>query len=246
MMSQANIAMLESYAARGHAAGFVLVAVLLAVLLRGFSGNQLLYRALFGASGAFFALLALAGGLEYLYPHASTLHSTNLLTGFFGFAALATLWISGVFSQAARLVKSIGESAPAGTVRTSRSPLDPSVRGESMGPDAQAVFDPETSWTADAETVRLAPRGALGMKSAPAIDDLIATKCAERPAKIVLDFRNVTALDAAVVQTIVDCYRRYPASRFAFVATPDSAPHSKLTLLGIDQMIPIRPTLSAR
>lgn len=53
----------------------------------------------------------------------------------------------------------------------------------------------------------------------------------------------MTAIDAAVVQAIVDCYRRYPASRFAFVATPDSAPYDKLTLLGIDQMIPIQATL---
>ena len=245
-MTPANLSMLEGYAARGHTAGFVLAGLLLALLARGLSGDQSLYRILFGASSAFFAFLAIAGGLQYLYPHGSIAEpGNNLITCFFGFAALAMLWFSGLLDQGGRLLKSIGESTPAGTVRTSSS-LDSGGNGKSTKPAAHAVLDPETSWTAHAETVRLAPRGVLGSKSASRIDNLIATKCDAGPAKIVLDFRKVTALDPAVVQAIVDCYRRYPASRFAFVATPDSAPYDKLTLLGIDQMISIQPTLSSR
>jgi anti-anti-sigma regulatory factor len=246
-MSPANISMFEFYAARGQTAGFVLMALLLAVMLHGLSGKQSLYRILFGVSGLFFAFLAAAGALEYLFPRGSYVHSiNNIVACCFGIAAFAAVWISGLVGQVKHLMKSTGKSDPAGTVRTSRSSVGPDVRNKSMKPNDDAILDPETSWTAHAETVRLAPRGALGSKSASAIDNLIATKCAEGPSKIVLDFRNVTALDAAVVGAIVDCYRRYPTSRFAVVATPDSAPYDKLTLLGIDQMIAIRPTLSSR
>src|SRR5271163_3306249 len=77
IMSPANISMFEFYAARGQTAGFVLMAVLLAVLLHGLSGKQSLYRILFGVSGLFFALLAVAGAFEYLYPRGSTVHSIN-------------------------------------------------------------------------------------------------------------------------------------------------------------------------
>jgi anti-anti-sigma regulatory factor len=245
-MSPTNISSFEFYAARGQTAGFVLMGLLLAVMLHGLSGKQSLYRILFGVSGLFFAFLAVAGALEYLYPRGSTDHSiNNIVTCCFGIAAVSAVWISGLVGQVGYLLKSTGESAPAGTVRTVRSSSDPDARSKSMQPSAHAIVDPETSWTAHAETVRLAPRGTLDSKSAPAIDNLIAAKCAEGPAKIVLDFRNVTALDAAVVRAIVDCYRRYPASRFAVVATPNSAPYDKLTLLGIDQMIAIRPTLSS-
>jgi anti-anti-sigma regulatory factor len=246
-MSHANISMFEFYAGRGQTAGFVLMALLLAVMLHGLSGKESLYRILFGVSGLYFGFLAVAGALEYLYPRASTVHSiNNIVTCCFGIAAVAAFSISGVVGQAKHLVKTMGKAAPDNAVRTQRSSIDPDGRSKSMKPSDDVILDPETSWTAHAETVRLAPRGTLGSNSASAIDDLIATKCAEGPAKIVLDFRNVTALDADVVRAIVDCYRRYPASRFAVVATPHSAPYDKLTLLGIDQMITIQPTLSSR
>jgi anti-anti-sigma regulatory factor len=246
-MSPTDISMFESYAARGQTAGFVLMGLLLAVMLHGLSGRQSLYRVLFGLSGLFFAFLAVAGLLEYLHPRGWADHSVNnIVACCFGIAAVASLWISGLVGQAEHLMKSMGKSAPAGTVRTTRSSIAAGAGSKSTKPTADAILDPETSWTAHAETVRLAPRGTLGSKSAPALDNLIATKCAEGPAKIVLDFRNVTSLDAAVVGAIVDCYRRFPASRFAVVATPNSAPYDKLTLLGIDQMITIQPTLSSR
>jgi anti-anti-sigma regulatory factor len=237
--------MFEFYAGRGQTAGFVLMGLLLAVMLHGLSGRESLYRILFGVSGLFFAFLTVAGTLKYLYPRASYVHSiNNIVTCCFGIAAVAAFWISGVVGQAKYLVKTMGKPAP--TVRAARPWIDREGRSNLTKPSENTTFDPETSWTAHAETVRLAPRGSLGSKSASVIDDLIATKCDEGPAKIVLDFRNVTALDADVVRAIVDCYRRYPASRFALVATPHSAPYDKLTLLGIDQMITIQPTLSSR
>jgi len=246
-MSQADISMFEFYAARGQTAGFILMGLLLAVMLHGLSGKQSLYRILFGASGLYFAFLAFAGGLEYLHPRGSTLHSANnIVTCCFGIAAFAALWISGIVGQVEYLVKSMGKPAPAGSMQSPRSSIDRDARRGSTKSSEHVMVDPETSWTAHAETVRLAPRGTLDSKSAPAIDNLIAKKCDAGPAKIVLDFRNVTALDAAVVRAIVDCYRRYPASRFAVVATPHSVPYDKLTLLGIDQMITIQPTLASR
>lgn len=179
MLSSSSVAMVEFYAARGQTAGLVLMALLLAVLLRGLSGNQLKYRILFGASGAFFALLAFGSALEHLHPRWSTAYSgSSFFTYFFGFSALAALWISGLFSEAGRLVKSIGDPAPAGTLRTSRSSLASSAHGKRVNLDHRAPGNPERAgrrtpkpyaWRRAARSARkaLAPSTTSSRRSAP-------------------------------------------------------------------------------
>lgn len=246
--------MLSVLAGIGFTAGLVLIGALAYQAMKGYSGTLARLKTIAGASAAFFALLAVTGAIQYVD---ADLYTWPALVSQ-GFAWLFALAAFGAFKlyqnvdRAERGAKAMATGGASTGVVTSPAkvsvkPVKISIRRRGAGaPDAGLLpadvpVVKDDNWTSHARTVRFAPQGDLGEASASGIGEYIAKTCAEGPAKIVIDFTKVTSLNSAVVDSIVESYRRFPHSKFTIVAPVDTPPYRELMLLGIDQMIPVYP-----
>ena len=254
--------MLLTIGLTAYVTGLLLLLYLIYLVLKGLSGTTAVLKIAFGASAIFFLLLAAAGVSARFFARSGTLnyYGIDVLAGLFALAAFGAFrffQIVGKADSASKMMAGLqslegpGKTKRRATFRT-RFVLNPrgNPKAENAfnlirsagGTDAPAIKDGEHAWHARA--VRFSPDGDLLAPIAPKLDEMIASACAAGPVKVVLDLTKVTSMDSAVVETIVSCYRRYRDSRFTIVAPPDSGPYRALALLGVDQLIPIEPTLT--
>jgi anti-anti-sigma factor len=80
--------------------------------------------------------------------------------------------------------------------------------------------------------------------NAEAIHQALLTEASHNAAVLIIDMSRTTFCDSAGVQVIIDTYNRAAAAhtRLRLVAT---AVIRILTLVGVDQLIPVYPTLEA-
>ncbi len=252
--------MIDQIGVAVYAAGFVLLAYLVYVVLSGLSGTPRMLRSLFGVSAGYFAILAIVGAIDYFSAGYGSLnyHGADVLACVFALAAFGAYQMFRIVSDAgqrARLLAGLGsvdKSSEKKTTTTVKkrvfvdSRAAEALKAEELKRQVRAsgapvVEDGSHQWRIS--TRDIAPKGALPAAAAPFIENSIIDACAFGPVKLVIDLTNVTSMDSAVVEVLVSCYRRFREARFTIVAPPGSAPYRALELLGVDQIIPVQPNL---
>ena len=215
-----------------YAAGFVLLAYLVYVVLSGLSGTPRMLRSLFGVSAGYFAFLTLAGLADYFFTGFGSLnyHGGDVLAGIFALAAIRGVRMFQIVSDTGkrtRLLAGLGsgektaDKKRSASVKTrvsvnrrgAESPEVEDLIRQARASGTPVVQDGSHRW--HISTRDIAPKGDLPAAAAPFIENSIVDACAFGPVKLVID---LTKRD-------VDGFRGRRSARLVLPSVSRSALH---------------------
>jgi anti-anti-sigma factor len=231
-----------------YAAGVVLAVALAVSIRKGFLRTPGSLRVSLGFSAAFFAALAIASVVARWYaPYTSWDRLLyGLCTPLFACAAFVAF---ALVSSLGRLNRSVESSVasltsiPGASVKAAKPMIGFRVSIKPRGDQLAQNESTRQGVGGTQSRVAFAPKGELNAQSLAIFQQVIEKACANGPREIVVDLTNVTSLDSAAADVIMQSCRRFSDSQFRIIAPTGSA--AERALKQIDPTIPIEPTLSA-
>jgi anti-anti-sigma factor len=231
-----------------YAAGVVLAVALAVSIRKGFLRTPGSLRVSLGFSAAFFAALAIASVVARWYaPYTSWDRLLyGLCTPLFACAAFVAF---ALVSSLGRLNRSVESSVaslasiPGASVKAAKPMIGFRVSIKPRGDQLAQNESMRQGVGGTQSRVAFAPKGELNAQSLAIFQQVIEKACANGPREIVVDLTNVSSLDSAAADAIMQSCRRFSDSQFRIIAPTGSA--AERALKQLDPTIPIEPTLSA-